>query len=344
MNMTRDRVQSFAWALIISVSFALLLALTFKVNAVKSQVRLLDRRIVALRQDKAMLETEFQTRSNQQQLAALNDVDFGFRAPNAAQYVAGEQQLAALSKPAAPDAPAPILMASADVPAGVKDAAAVKDTDLRDTGANAAGAKAVGMGGTLPAVFSRSADKVALGTVPAARMLAQRGEKVAPGGTDRFERKLALASGMAAAPSRSSAHTGLAAAASADKPERKLGAASGTDRLALAAIGARSHGKAAPSAAPASFLAEATGDERAGKTAPATRPSARSHTGLAAATTTAAAAAPKAARKPASVADAFGADWLRQISSADAKRAAPAKAKPGHRRVAIEDRPAADGQ
>jgi hypothetical protein len=113
MNITRDRLRSLGWAFVLTVCFALTLALTLRVNAVKSQVRLAERQIVALKRQKIMLETEFEARANQQQLRNLNEVEFGYAAPTPGQYLAGERQLAALGKPAAPGAPAPIRVASA---------------------------------------------------------------------------------------------------------------------------------------------------------------------------------------------------------------------------------------
>lgn len=113
MNLTRDRVRSIGWAVILTVCIALVLALTFRVNAVKSQVMLTERQIVAVKQDKLFLETEFLTRANQQQLKNLNDVEFGYQAPTAAQYIEGERQLASLGKARGPGAPSPIRVASA---------------------------------------------------------------------------------------------------------------------------------------------------------------------------------------------------------------------------------------
>lgn len=112
MNFTRDRIRSIGWAFVLTVCFAVTMALMMRVNAVKSQVRLAERQVVALKREKIFLETEFETRANQQQLRAINDVEFGYAAPTAGQYLAGERQLAALGKPAAADAPAPIRVAS----------------------------------------------------------------------------------------------------------------------------------------------------------------------------------------------------------------------------------------
>lgn len=114
MNLTRDRLRNIGWAAVLLGCLAFTIALTFRVNAVKSEVRLVERKIVALKQDKQFLETEFLTRANQQQLRNLNDVEFGYQAPGASQYLEGERQLASLGKPRAADAPAPIRVARAD--------------------------------------------------------------------------------------------------------------------------------------------------------------------------------------------------------------------------------------
>jgi hypothetical protein len=113
MNFTRDRVRSIGWAFVLTVCFALTMGLMMRVNAVKSEVRLTERQIVALKREKVFLETEFETRANQQQLRALNDIEFGYVAPSARQYLDGERQLAALGKPAGPGAPTQVRVASA---------------------------------------------------------------------------------------------------------------------------------------------------------------------------------------------------------------------------------------
>lgn len=114
MNLTRDRLYTLGWGFALTICTALVLALTFRVNAVKSEVRLAERRVAQLKQEKMFLETEFETRASQQQLEAFNDVDFGYQPPTAEQYLESERQLAALGKPRSPDAPAPIRVASAD--------------------------------------------------------------------------------------------------------------------------------------------------------------------------------------------------------------------------------------
>jgi hypothetical protein len=111
-------MRSIGWAAMLLTCFTFTVVLTFKVNAVKSEVRLAERQILAVKQDKLLLETEFETRANQQQLRSLNQVEFGYQAPAAGQYLEGERQLADLGKARGADAPSPIRVAKADAPSG----------------------------------------------------------------------------------------------------------------------------------------------------------------------------------------------------------------------------------
>ncbi|WP_159980183.1 MULTISPECIES: hypothetical protein [unclassified Novosphingobium] len=116
MNFTSDRVRSIGWISVLVICGAVSIALTLRVNAVKSQVHDTEKRMVWVQQDIDFLETEFQTRSNQQALKQLNDLEFGYKAPIAGQYIEGERQLAALGKAAGPGAPQPIRYANAEKP------------------------------------------------------------------------------------------------------------------------------------------------------------------------------------------------------------------------------------
>ena len=115
MIASHTSLRRIGWAALLAVCCALLFALSLRVNALKSEVRRSENRIVALRQETMYLETEYETRSNQQQLSAWNAVDFGYVAPNAGQYLENVRQLAALGKPAGPGAPSPIRVATASM-------------------------------------------------------------------------------------------------------------------------------------------------------------------------------------------------------------------------------------
>jgi hypothetical protein len=112
-----SRLRRASWAAVLSGALALFVALTFHVNAIKSEVRLAERRIVTLERHKLLLETEFESRASQRQLAEWNAVEFGYVAPRAGQFLDDERQLAMLGTPRRADAPQPVLIARAAPPA-----------------------------------------------------------------------------------------------------------------------------------------------------------------------------------------------------------------------------------
>lgn len=114
MMVSANRFRSIGWIALLLVCAALVMVLAFRVNALRSQVHRTEQQIISLRKEKLYLETEVETRANQQQLKLWNDVEFGYVAPSASQYLSNERQLAAFAKPDEPDAPTPIRVASAD--------------------------------------------------------------------------------------------------------------------------------------------------------------------------------------------------------------------------------------
>lgn len=107
----QSRIRRIGWLAALAVCTVLYLMLHLKVHSITSEVVRAERRIVALEQQKLLLETEFETRSNLLQLAAWNRVDFGYTAPSAAQFLDSERQLADLGSPRGPGAPEPIRVA-----------------------------------------------------------------------------------------------------------------------------------------------------------------------------------------------------------------------------------------
>lgn len=111
MMVSRSWIHQLGWMVVMAVCLGLFLALSFRVHAVKSEVQLAEREIIKLRRETLMLETEFEARANQRQLAEWNTVEFGYQAPRADQYLASERQLASLGMPSLPGAPSPIRVA-----------------------------------------------------------------------------------------------------------------------------------------------------------------------------------------------------------------------------------------
>ena len=105
------RMRRIGWVAALGTCLALYALLHIKVTAVHADVVRAERQIVALEEEKLLLETEFLTRSNHVQLAAWNRVDFGFESPTADQFIESPRQLAAYGMPRSADAPAPIRLA-----------------------------------------------------------------------------------------------------------------------------------------------------------------------------------------------------------------------------------------
>jgi hypothetical protein len=108
-----SQLRRIGWIIALGTCAALYLMLHLKVHAVLSDVVRAERQLVALEQENLLLETEFETRSNQLQLAKWNRVDFGYTAPTAAQFIEHERQLASFGGPPMPGSPAPIRVAGA---------------------------------------------------------------------------------------------------------------------------------------------------------------------------------------------------------------------------------------
>jgi len=128
--MSRTQARSLGWMAVLAICFALVVILSFKVHAVKSEVLLAERALIALERETMLLETEFETRASQRQLASWNNVEFGYAAPRAGQFLDGERQLASLGQRLGPDAPAPIRLARADT-ANSAVAAAASEAPMR---------------------------------------------------------------------------------------------------------------------------------------------------------------------------------------------------------------------
>ena len=114
----QSRLRRMGWIAVLALCTGLYLVLHLKVHAVRSDVVRAERQIVQLEQDKLLLETEFETRANQQQLANWNRLEFGYRAPTAEQFVESERKLAQFGVPRGKDAPAPIRVARNDAADG----------------------------------------------------------------------------------------------------------------------------------------------------------------------------------------------------------------------------------
>jgi hypothetical protein len=115
MMMTNLRLRQIGWGVLLGACIAAFAALSLSVHAVRNEVLQSDIKLVKLKKQKLRLETEFQARASQHQLARWNQVDLGYVAPRADQYLDGSVQLAALGQSDSMQGPAPIRVARADL-------------------------------------------------------------------------------------------------------------------------------------------------------------------------------------------------------------------------------------
>jgi len=114
VKMTGSRRRQIGWSAVLAVCITAFIVLSVTVHAVRNEVVLKDREILSLKKKKQRLETEFQARASQHQLALWNNVDLGYTAPRADQYLDTRRDLAAFGQPVGPNAPLPIRVARLD--------------------------------------------------------------------------------------------------------------------------------------------------------------------------------------------------------------------------------------
>jgi hypothetical protein len=100
MNLTRDRLHTIGWGMALTICFALMMALTVRVNAVKSEVRLADRQIEQLRRRRCC-STPSSRPAPASSSSPPSTMWTSVSGAQAGQYLENERQLAALGKPLA---------------------------------------------------------------------------------------------------------------------------------------------------------------------------------------------------------------------------------------------------
>lgn len=139
MIVTASRLRQLGWSVVFAAALFFFIVLSVRVHAIKNEVVLAERQIVALKKHNQLLETEFQSRANQRQLANWNRVEFGYEAPRADQYLEKTRALAAFGAPAGPGSPSPIRVARAEFAAGdavrANDGAALQLASAQDNDA-----------------------------------------------------------------------------------------------------------------------------------------------------------------------------------------------------------------
>jgi hypothetical protein len=127
MLMAARKLQGIGLVLLVLIFAMMLYPVSLKVAATRSELTRIERDIVRARDNIRYLESELAVRASMRQLEQWNADTFGYSAPDAAQYLENERQLASLDRlPRARGANevAPVLMAMVSpvaVPAAPKE-------------------------------------------------------------------------------------------------------------------------------------------------------------------------------------------------------------------------------
>lgn len=115
--MIAQRFQALGWVAGIASAACGLYLISLQVAAERAKLEEVDRRIASARRDMRALQTELGTRANMRQLQKWNDEVLSLAAPEAAQYLTSEAQLATLAPgkamPNAPDTGARVELVAA---------------------------------------------------------------------------------------------------------------------------------------------------------------------------------------------------------------------------------------
>lgn len=96
MILAVKRLKTIGWIALIFIVAIALYPLSLSVATLRSDLTRTEREILRTRAEIRYLETEFATRASLTQLAMWNDLEYGYEAPSAAQYIDGERELANL--------------------------------------------------------------------------------------------------------------------------------------------------------------------------------------------------------------------------------------------------------
>ncbi|MEO0440244.1 MAG: hypothetical protein AAF067_05145 [Pseudomonadota bacterium] len=96
MKLAAKRLEGIGWLMLVCLVAILLYPLSLSVASLRSDLARTDQKIVSVKREIRYLETEFSARANLRQLEEWNKLEYGYVAPEAAQYLQGERALASL--------------------------------------------------------------------------------------------------------------------------------------------------------------------------------------------------------------------------------------------------------
>lgn len=98
MRLAFGKLKNLGWIALVLIVAISLYPLSLSVATLRSDLARTEQKIVESKRKIRYLETEFATRANLKQLDLWNELDYGYTAPHADQYLSNERALANLGK------------------------------------------------------------------------------------------------------------------------------------------------------------------------------------------------------------------------------------------------------
>ncbi len=121
MSLAMKRLKNIGWLALVFLVLITLYPLSLHVASMHSDLVNVDNKILSTKREISFLQAELRTRASMQQLEEWNDLQFGYSAPTADQFLKGEAELASLGGQSPITKPVMIAASTSDgvAPAGI---------------------------------------------------------------------------------------------------------------------------------------------------------------------------------------------------------------------------------
>ncbi len=121
MSLAMKRLKNIGWLALVFLVLITLYPLSLHVASMHSDLVNVDNKILSTKREISFLQAELRTRASMQQLEEWNDLQFGYSAPTADQFLKGEAELASLGGQSPITQPVMVAVSTSDgvAPAGI---------------------------------------------------------------------------------------------------------------------------------------------------------------------------------------------------------------------------------
>ncbi len=138
MSLAMKRLKNIGWLALVFLVLITLYPLSLHVASMHSDLVNVDNKILSTKREISFLQAELRTRASMQQLEEWNDLQFGYSAPTADQFLKGEAELASLGGQSPITKPVMVAASTSDgvAPAGIIGSVMARMPSTADIGSS----------------------------------------------------------------------------------------------------------------------------------------------------------------------------------------------------------------